>query len=214
MTIYLPDFSPELILRLAFICIGALMLGIYAKKFYRVAKLMRNGELYDNRQDDDEQDDEPAELLHMAAYWVCDSCGTQFRLSPGETPHICPSCGTRLTDEGVCNDSSAYICPHCGPFFLPGGDDADCCPVCGSEDIEEVELTRIQSERWVCTDCSQEFTAPSIPHICPSCGTSFTECAGEVDSKTFKCRTCGKETEMLNEDEMEYCPHCGEQMKN
>lgn len=111
---------------------------------------------------------------------------------------------------GIEEDAAPYICPRCGPYFLLDGDDSEVCPICGSDEVEEVSWVNRCLESWVCSSCDQEFIVPGTPTHCPCCGEMFIGSGGEVDDDVteYTCSTCGKKTEMLGGEEMEHCPHC------
>ena len=159
-----------------------------------------------------ESEKEEAKLRHRASFWHCCSCDAEFRLPDGEIPNICPACGERLVElpVGVEEDAAPYICPRCGSYSLLDGDDSEVCPICGSYEVDGASWVNRCLESWICSGCDQEFIAPGTPTRCPCCGEVFSGSGGEVDDDVteYTCFTCGKRTEMLAGEEMEYCPHC------
>ena len=75
---------------------------------------------------------------------------------------------------------------------------------------------RLRESFWVCDDCGQEFRLPDgrLPPLrCPSCGATKAGDSivadDEYDAETYICPVCGRKVMMLDGEEPEYCPYCG-----
>lgn len=85
-----------------------------------------------------------AEIAERAPFWVCDSCGQEFRLSSsGITPEKCPCCGGKMgTWKHIADAESraaSYQCQFCKEDIeMLDGRQPACCPCCGRE-LEEFE---------------------------------------------------------------------------
>lgn len=193
-------------------CIALLVYAIY--KVCDAIRAKRDECDWDNAGCNNRSTPTHGELLSQDSFWACDDCGAKFRIPSGETPSTCPSCGEPLVEIpvgfNVEDEATPYICPHCGPYALLDGDDSDSCPVCGSSDVTPGAWLLKWQARWICSTCSQEFTAPSMPTQCPHCGEKFQGVDGEVDEESTvnTCRFCGEKIEMLDGEEMKFCPKC------
>lgn len=82
---------------------------------------------------------EPTQLAQRKDFWVCGSCGQEFRISKESPPVCCPKCGrTRASSMGevAANElwAEKYICPKCEETVeMLDGAKARVCPCCGWE---------------------------------------------------------------------------------
>lgn len=177
------------------------------------------------------EENEVSEAYQRQAFWECSGCGQEFRLPGGKTPPVrCPNCGDwRLTgaedfgSDGLVRENGAsseedaktFTCPSCkARVEMLNGEPPDYCPVC-SKDMDEDKWSEIVERQpfWTCFSCSTEFRLSSMPIRCPSCGDKLKIGTmipdEEADVATYTCPACHAPVDMLDGDELSYCPCCG-----
>ena len=80
---------------------------------------------------------ERAQIAQRDAFWVCDSCKQEFRISREAPPVCCPKCGRpRASSLGETANSELwsenYVCPKSQETVqMLDGQRARICPCCG-----------------------------------------------------------------------------------
>ena len=81
----------------------------------------------------------PAEIHKREKFWICESCGQEFRLLDSNLPPAtCPTCGA-ARDENILTDDAETgtiirTCPACAKRVeMLDGQNANFCPYCGRQ---------------------------------------------------------------------------------